>query len=942
MSRVSNVKEYIPKPSIARVVISRAAAKMRSIPFLLHLWLVRIFSILVGGLIDSFDIAYYSELIEKNISRSVDLRRLLSHPLRNLSVIHMSKTHTHRTAAMLRTSANIKLNEIVKDAGMIPYTVSMSSHDSGLGSRYFYMVKDLNVPFKHDAVPDNGVLLFTDVDYYVNVNKWLKLFKPILMYTFVPKFASYQGPDYSYFIKDDVVHYSVSGGAPYKHKIWDYTGDIISIIDDELNLLTFHVTQHEIDADPNRRFISLLPSAKVPYPYYTHLDYDDGIKRRQFTTADKNILYDHVTDNLSISTNGSPHCVNVKGQTFAALNIRLKNKSSPPVVADVERMLNQDKVPQSHALAPILFSLIDDIKFKNNIIPTSVLPCVFQTLKPLISEDGNNPGKPFSNTLNEQPSVFAARSFNNDTATIEGRVTKVKNTVTDPPRQYKKYLQEFVDFLVPDLEAGTGTPWALDQVFKVQNRPTQVARAKQVEVTLTTKAINKLKAFIKAEPYVSCNDPRNITTCSAELTTAMSCFTYAFKHALLKKLNWYGPGKTPRETVERIKEVGQDGGIASDVSRMDGSMSAFLHSFYLRSMMKWLHVDHRHEYMHWHRQTFTRKGATSNGVIYDAGDSTRSGSPITTDTNTVGACGVDYCANREYGMSPKEAWDALGIHTGDDGFRSNRPGFGPVLENTSRTLGLTYTTEVVSQGEPVTYCGRVFVDPSTSDDSFQDPKRTIPKLHLTCNKNVTDAQAATNKASGYIVTDSETPIIGTWARKVLEITKMTPKNITRDELVKLESPWPQEDKERIYDTLCGILNITSAEMDARIEAIENVQKLDEFPVLFDIQFKDKVEAQLGSEIVGPVPHVKENKTCLETKKPTNNNSTRNTMAGKSPVPSILRNKRRCRSTKHTRLDVKVRTSTAAPTLRRSLRLLTNSSKQSLESQQHQTARKMPK
>jgi hypothetical protein len=862
MSQNTSVAEFIPiveKPQLGKIQKIRACwtATIMAVWHLLHF--------LFPSYCAPITVHEYSQAIERVITRMPDLRKILDHPMRKLRLIYMAPNHTHRNAAQLRTSSNIMMTEIVQHAGYIPYTVSMSGHDTGLGSRCFYMPKDLNIPFKLDEVPQNAVLLFTDVDYYADMNEWLKLFKPIMMYTMAPNKVADRYGDHAYYIKNNEINYVVSGGAPYKHKIWDYSGDTLTIIDNDKNLLTYHVTQHELSEDSNRRIITILPATLTPYPFYTHMKFENGIKRRQFTFGKKNVIYNPLTDIMSIAANGSPHAVELTGMSYLAIQNRMSNKNSPPVIADVERILCADKIPEPHVKAAVLFNLIDDVDYRTNVVPTNTLPCYFQPLFPLITEDSKNPGREFSNPICEQPSLFAGRSHNSDTACIEGRVNKVRNDI-DPPSIYKKYATEFVDLLVPTPHLGV--PWSVDQVRKVQSAPTQVARANMVEATISTKALNKLTAFIKAEPYTATNDPRNITTCSPELTTMMSCFTYAFKEDILKKAKWYGPSKTPTQTIKRLRRIVTDGSTLSDISRLDGSMSEFLQSVYKRCQMKWLHENYKAEYLHWHRQVYVKKAVTNTGLRYNPGFGTRSGSPITTDTNTCATAYVDYCALRGLGYKPLEAWEALGLYTGDDGARNRIPMLEEQLLVVARDLGLKYETEVTDKGEPIKYCGRIFIDPLTSDDSFQDPKRTIPKLHLSSNKNVSNEQAAINKAAGYYVTDSKTPIIGDWCRQVHKIVNLKPKNLTHEEKYKCSNSWPQKDLTRIREVFCNVMDITGQELQQRVDAIANVDKLDGFPVLFDITFENKLRADVGGTLIGPTHHVND----ISTVKWTNNNS----------------------------------------------------------------------
>jgi hypothetical protein len=794
------------------------------------------------------DIRTLSKRIEKHIIRNKDLRRILDHPFVKLPLVRMANNHSHKDDACLRTSANIHMSRIVVESGFTPYTVSMSSHDTGQGCRYFYMVKDLNIPYKDDNISDNHVLLFTDVDYYCDMNIWLKHFKPIIMYTMVPTKAAHRNLDHSYYIQDNMVHHQVRGGASYCHRVWNYDCDTLAIVDDDGNLLTFHVTQHILDADPDRRIITILPSTCVPAGYHEHLKYINGLSYREYTHDGVNVVYNHITNEMSLSKNGSSHSVEINGTLYSAICSRLQNKTTPPVIADIERLMAANGVSNPSILAPLLYELVIPDEFHPTVVPTNVLPCCFEPVGKLATEDMKNPGREFSNPLVPEPSMFAARGHNSDEACIVGRVESVSNDKT-PGKSIKQFATEFVELLVPI--AGIGIPWDVASVRAAQNKPQQRQRYLKTEASLSTTAKNVLTAFQKSEPYTSSNDPRNITTCSPELTTMASCFVYAFKEDRLKQQPWYGPGKTPEQQARRLRDVTKNGCLSSDISRLDGRMSRFTQSIYKRAMMRWLMHKYRNEYHHWHKQMFTQSATTSNGRRYKPGYGTRSGSPPTTDTNTVGANAfIDYCALRKLGYTPEEAWELLGLYVGDDGARDKIPGLAEAIIEVAEELGLKYEIQESGIDEPIKFCGRIYPSIQTSLSSYQDLKRTIPKLHLSSNKNVSDIQAAVNKASGYIVTDSNTPIIGDWSKKVLSLSGIKPKGLTHEELFKIENgSFDQTDVDVIFDDACRELDLTATEMKHLQDQISKVKALHDFPQLLDIRFPGKLTSVIGDVVV---------------------------------------------------------------------------------------------
>jgi hypothetical protein len=268
--------------------------------------------------------------------------------------------------------------------------------------------------------------------------------------------------------------------------------------------------------------------------------------------------------------------------------------------------------------------------------------------------------------------------------------------------------------------------------------------------------------------------------------------------------------------------------------------------------MRWCDPQRRAELKRWFEQVFIQSGTTRNGVRFKPGYGTRSGSPITTDGNTLINAFIMYCALRLLGYSADEAFEKIGLCTGDDGLVPNyAEQMEKVLTEVSFRLGLKIEPVLIPQGEPVPFCGRYFVDPTTKNDSFQDPMRTIVKLHLSANKNVTSEQAITNKALGYLTTDSLTPIIGAWADKVTTLTGLTFKGALPEEKYKRSNAWPQSDKEAILAAMAKVCNLLPAEIIQMDQLIRDVTALDQFPVIINTQIQPKLPCVLGDAVCEP-------------------------------------------------------------------------------------------
>lgn len=478
-----------------------------------------------------------------------------------------------------------------------------------------------------------------------------------------------------------------------------------------------------------------------------------------------------------------------------------------------------------------------------------------------------------TNSLVTNPAVFPGKTHNNDTACIDGRVIKVMNNI-NPPKIYYKYAHEFVNHLVPKNREGRGFPISVSEVIAIQNKAMQKARSERASATMSITSHNQLKSFIKGEAYSGTTDPRNITTCSADLTISMSSFTLSEKEDILKLYDWFGPCKTPEQTVSVLRNVCDvDEVMLTDYSRFDGTISEFLQNAVVRaSSLRWCHPNERENYEQLYSRVFIRRAITNTGLRYDPGWGTRSGSPITSDGNTKINGFISYCAYRETGLNPLKAWDQLckyAIKCGDDGVEANIPGLSTKLGKVCEELGLKLKAEVVNATGPITYCGRIFPSLKTLNSSYQDPIRTIPKLHLSANSSITKMQAAHNKAMGYYITDKDTPIIGTWAKRVLEITKhLSVKNPLNEEIYRYNCAWPQGDKDLIRESLAYMMDLTLCELEKVEKQIIDSVSLEDFPVVIDNVVDHKIDAIIGDNIVGPTNVILDNKSRCPMKNKT--------------------------------------------------------------------------
>lgn len=194
------------------------------------------------------------------------------------------------------------------------------------------------------------------------------------------------------------------------------------------------------------------------------------------------------------------------------------------------------------------------------------------------------------------------------------------------------------------------------------------------------------------------------------------------------------------------------------------------------------------------------KARTRFGVTYEPKSSRLSGSPLTTDGNTLINAFVAYAAWRlAYPKSTHEhSFNKIGPKAGDDSIESVN--IRQTLLTVCEALGLKVKIDVIRPHQPVPYLGRYWVDPWTTEYSMQDLARTLPKLSVSANRQHDKFVSLQNKICGYYITDSKTPLLGDICRCVaarygfklseLEIHKMI--GADKDLLHKLQmGPYPQ-------------------------------------------------------------------------------------------------------------------------------------------------------
>jgi hypothetical protein len=710
----------------------------------------------------------------------------------------------------------------------------------------WYITKDVTFAPRNDPIPTNAIIKMVDVDYYIDWSDWLQHERPVLLYTFVPDEVVYRSGEYSYALSESEVEMEVSGGQRYNHQLWNYSKDHALVYIGKLRWVEVSIDVKRVDR--HHRIILVNPIRTIRW--FGFLLPSDTIERMWFGSAG-NVCHQYRNGDGEFTSVGvgSPRataCATIPTRLWEPIRLRLA-ASKHPNVSDVERYLRAEQISSPALAAPVLFEVIRTMTGVVSQVthsPGEFQPLRYQATEGLITEDGKEIGRALCPSLVTNPDVIPNRSHNNDLASITGRVMRVLNDKEPPPR-YLGYARDFVDYLVKDT-VNTGMPWEIQEVIDIQSRPTQRGRSEMVKHWISRTNPVVVRAFMKGESYSKISDPRNISTVGAEHTLRLSAYTYAFKYSALYPKEWYAPGKKPSDIAHRVAALCLEYSCLAetDFSRYDGTISRWLRTYVERpAYLRWAHPDVREDLGELLSAEINPKASTSHGLPYSPASSRLSGSPLTTDGNTIINAFVTYAAAREAGRSHRDAILLFGIYAGDDGISPVKPAY---LEKVSGHLGLKLKCirrEGVLEGkQPITFLGRVFYKPTVEGcGSIQDPMRTWRKLHYSFAQDyISDRQAIANRAAGYLALDPEAPVVGHWARAVQRITGLNGA-VTEDgpyfahqaELTPEFGGWPQMAYEDAMEVISLLTELSVSELETVCDKLDAAGDFDAFSELIN-------------------------------------------------------------------------------------------------------------
>jgi hypothetical protein len=695
--------------------------------------------------------------------------------------------HTHPKAAAIRSAATNFARDMAMYAGVDLFSVEMSKSDQrkGIrGSRRWFWAKDTNVRAKHDFPRTNDIELMVDVDYYFDVPRFLAdRAKPLLIYTVVPQIAVGVATDDTTILFNEAgeLETIVAGGGKYQHHLWDYSGDSL-IAEKTFFGLTYSLTTYAIERRQvafSRQLILLTPIKHFKgFSAFLASYLLDGKRLKRFNpivtapNGDKFIRFRVHSNETTVYTTARPSthlCATVDAEIDDAVaavarlgttNLVLPTTASWVKSRSAAVMLTEFHRHSIKAKVPTVYPVSEGVRtyqYSPSTFDSSAKAKLQSFMSPLVH------------------SAFApANHVSSEVACVDGRVNNLKKEEPAPSAFVTACLHDFVGHVCGDVLL---EPFDVETVVEKQTTMTQKLSLKMAMLFgPITKRV--LKCFVKSEAYADVKDPRNISMYNDKDKLTMATFALALsKH--LKQFSWYGPGKTPIEVAERVAEICSQAEFAniSDYHRMDGTITYFLRQVDRAVFMK-AFGNHRDVLNDLLDRNCDNIGILPYGTTFEQGPSHGSGCSATSTSQTLRSAFAAYLGFRNQfrpdgsRYTSLEAFNALGVHLGDDGIDANLT----VRSHgwAARKVGLVLEAGVVLRGQRgITFLAR-FYSPYVwygCLDSMCDVKRQLSKFHTTVRlpENVRPEQKLVEKASGYVATDANTPVIGALCKRAVEL-----------------------------------------------------------------------------------------------------------------------------------------------------------------------------
>jgi len=772
--------------------------------FLCWLWLVirhKVTWIFVRERVSKFVHAHNACMFpfEEDVVRSV-VRKLPTPNLRPNSLL------THPVDNANRGSAEQYMQLVADSLGMPLWIFQMSKSDQyqGLiGYRTYYDIADLNISVRKDPIPPGAAIGIVDVDYHIeNVAGFLasRKFKDrmFILFTVTPtKVASQQEGNTAYtFEADGKMTFRIQGTKMYNHYVYNYSDDNILVTKYKFMVpiytTSYRVYRHRVNSF--KSVVILIPTMRLNFPYnqYFKMFPEKPLRRLDPRVGDSLYMIHMGEEGLrcSIGEVGYYFSANMDITRFETCVLEAQALVNPITLGNTESLISGNR--QEAAM------IIKLVRQKQNIKHPEYVVANPPRIRKLIFEEQNIPHDPEAKSSGEafmspflDEAFWPARCKANDQRMIDGRVNSRKNTRELTP-SLRKYMKEFLEFMIP-------IPEILVPVDNDELRNRQPTRTQQHILDdaegMGPSEKTQIKSFMKAEAARKIADPRNISTLPPGLKASYSMVIYSlmnYIHDYQTFVPWYASGFTPLEVASKVASTCQKAkrhAANTDYTRYDGGINDLSRLFETMLLARAFKPEYKSSVLDLHSKQYQVQASTKFGVKYNTGYTRASGSPETAVMNAAYNAFISYVAYRigglmVPGLDPEEAYNALGIYVGDDGLNAD---IDPdAMSNAANMCGQELKCEIVRKGAlGITFLARLYSPYVWYGElnSMCDIHRQLAKFHSSAKlPDGTDNWTKLYmKCLSFRNSDANTPVLGPFIHKVMELAVRYPPNTAQVE-----------------------------------------------------------------------------------------------------------------------------------------------------------------
>lgn len=754
---------------------------------------------------------------------------------------HNNTNNGHAGLASERYAAHKRISNFIRRNAMEPFEVSFSNRSTKFGHTSGYHAwfdeRDRDWAERNDPLRSDHVAVLVDVDYYMREDTFAMMACPMAMLTFYPETPTGSNEECSWNISSGSASFTTVGGRTYEHKLWNWTssdyvyamssarGGVVYTVD-TYRVSTTHVV---VLVNPTREFTT----SEDGIPTCPRLERHgplDGI-----TVSGDDVVLTH-----------GPLSIRLPASLHQQIHLRSTASKSQLGYGSIVQMLVSHGLSATDASAAAAFYA--GTGYATNVpdartLRTYTAFAVTSAGVPIINEDKQQTHVDVGDGPCVAQAFIPAKTKGNAAAAVVTRIHEVAKPV-DESYPIDERMDEFIS-VVSEMTGVTRcgvAPLTMKELADSTSKASTAARINEVDSdAVYTGGLGlsvEVGAFVKDEAYAEVKDPRNISATDSSHLAHLASYTVAVKMLVLSNLFWYFPKRNPIEVARDLCGFIRASVLSvfeTDFSRFDGTISARLRRAIEVKFYRFFCGQAAADLI---EKEISGASCRTGGMKYDHLGTRLSGSPLTTDGNTLINAVVQFCAGRDNGLSPREAFAAIGPCYGDDGVTRHRN-----IVEVARKMGLTVkAVERCTDAVPhVGFLGRCYPAPREHDGSFQEPNRVFPRLSIVAkHPKLSSEDLFLAKCSSFALTDSNAPLLGPYCQAIMRLrgspsdaAKAQTRSYLTDILgiTSVSNSWPQiphRGDGEVRDLYAKLLGVTRDELDtaeARVASATHARHL---------------------------------------------------------------------------------------------------------------------